>query len=753
MELFKIFGTIGAKNDEALKAIRETTNEANGASGKLTGAFSKINSGITKGMKAVAGIGTVAAGGVAALFGLQAATQEYTEDMGKLETAFTTSGKSAEQAQNTYRGMVGILGETDQAVEASNHLAKLCTSEQELSEWTNIAAGVYATFGDSLPLEGLTEAANETAKVGQVTGPFADALNWATVSTEQWNSALNGHPAAQAAFTSAMQQGMSAEDAFNEALKACNGEQERSQLITQTLSALYGEAGAKYQELNGDLIAARQAQSDFNGAMAEAGKATMPLTTALMEIGTQLLTQALPYIQQFGDWFTANLPAIKEQVGNVIGQIGATIQALMPVIQPVLNLLMQVFQWLIANLPTIAPLILGVVTGFMGLQGIISVISGLISAFNAFKTGITLVTGAFNLLKLAFMANPFGLIVTAITVVIGILTTLWNTNEDFRNAVMTAWEAISSAASTIFGAIGSFLSGVWNAISSTASSVWNGITSFLSGAWNAISSTASSVFNGVSSFFSSVWNTISGVVSTVVGTIQSVISNGFNAASNVISSILNTIQSVISSVWNAISGVVSGVVNTIKGVISDGFNAAKNTVSGIFNGIKDTINGAINGAKNIVKGGLDAITGFFSGLHLEFPQIKLPHFSINGNFSLNPPSIPTFGIDWYAKGAIFDQPTLFNTGKGLKGVGEAGAEAVTPISVLREYVREEVAAANSGLNYNIERLYAMLADILPKMLEAQNTAVVLDSGVLVGELASPIDKALGNLARRRERGQ
>lgn len=159
MELFKIFGTIGAKNDEALSKIRETTKEADSASGKLTNAFSKVNSGISKGLKVVGGIGAVAAGGIASIFGLSEATAEYTEDMGKLETAFQTSGKSSQQAQDTYRGMVGILGETDQAVEASNHLAKLCNTQEELSSWTNIAAGVYATFGDSLPLEGLTEAA------------------------------------------------------------------------------------------------------------------------------------------------------------------------------------------------------------------------------------------------------------------------------------------------------------------------------------------------------------------------------------------------------------------------------------------------------------------------------------------------------------------------------------------------------------------------------------------------------------------
>lgn len=753
MELFKIFGTIGAKNDEALSKIRETTKEADSASGKLQTAFSKANSGISKGLKVIGGFGAATAGGIAAIFGLSEATAEYTEDMGKLQTAFQTAGKTSEQATNTYRGMVGILGETDQAVEASNHLAQLCTSEQELSDWTTIAAGVYATFGDSLPLEGLTEAANETAKVGQVTGPLADAINWASASTEQWSAALSGHSGAQAAFNAAVAQGQSKEDAFNAALAACNSEQERSQLITQTLNSLYGEAGAKYQELNADLIASRQAQSDFNGAMAEAGNAVRPIQTGLLQLGTTLLTAALPYIQQFGDWFKANLPTIQQTVQTVIGQIGATIQSLMPFIQPVLNLLMQVFGWIITNLPTIAPIVLGVVTAFMGLQGVISIITGIYNAFMTFKTGITLVTTAFNLLKVAFAANPFGLIVMAITTVITIIMTLWNTNEGFRNAVMTAWNAISTAATTIFNAIASFLSGIWNTISSVASGAWNGITSFLSGAWNGISSTVTSVFNGISSFISGIWNTISGIFSTVINTISSIISNGFNTYRNYISNVLNAISSVISSVWNTISSIISGVVNTIGSVISSGFNAAKNTVSNVFNGIKSTIDNVINTAKNIVKSGIDGIVGFFRGMKLEFPKIKLPHFSISGSFSLNPPSIPKFGIEWYKKGGIFDQPTLFNTPSGLKGVGEAGAEAVTPISVLRTYVREEVAAANAGLNDSIDRLYNLLGDYLPELLEAQRKDIVLDTGVLVGETAVLMDKRLGNIARKRERGQ
>lgn len=752
MELFKIFGTIGAKNDEALSKIRETTKEADSASGKLASAFSKANSGISKGLKVVGGLGAVAAGGIASIFGLSEATQEYTEDMGKLETAFQTSGKSSQQAQETYRGMVGILGETDQAVEASNHLAKLCNTQEELSSWTNIAAGVYATFGDSLPLEGLTEAANETAKVGTVTGPLADAINWASASTKDWNTALSGHSKAQAAFNKAIADGETKEDAFNAALAACSSEQERSALITQTLNTLYGEAGAKYQEINADLIASRQAQSDFNAKMAEAGNAVRPLQTGLLQIATALMTQAMPYVQKFGDWFTANLPTIQQTVQTVIGQIGSTFQTLQPMIQPVLNLLITVFSWIITNLPTIAPIVLGVVAGFMGLQGIIGIITGLINTFNMFKTGITLVTTAFNLLKLAFMANPFGLIVMAIGTVITILLTLWNTNESFRNAVIAAWNFISSAATTIFNGIGSFLSGVWSSISGAASAAWNAITSFLSGAWNGIKNTVTSVFNAIGSFISSIWNTIKSVISTVINAIKTTITNGFNFYKSLITTVLNAIKSVVSSVWNAISSAISTVINTIKSVISNGFNAAKDTVSNVFNAIKNTISNILSGAADIVRGAIDKIKGFFN-FSWSLPKIKLPHFRISGSFSLNPPSIPSFGVDWYAKGGIFDTPTLFNTPNGLKGVGEKGAEAVTPISVLRDYVREEVEAANGELTYTLERLYNLLAEFLPMIADGQNKQLVLDSGVLVGELIDPIDRGLGDKSRKRERGQ
>lgn len=244
-------------------ALDEVGDAAQKAEKNSDSLASKLGGGLKKGLM---GIATAAAGAVAGFLATGAATQDTMEDMGKLEAAFTSAGHSTEAAQKSFQGMVGILGETDQSVEAVNHLAKLTKSEEELSKWTDIATGVYATFGDSLPLEGLTEAANETAKVGQVTGPLADALNWAGIS----------------------------EDKFNEQLAKCNSEQERATLITETLSKTYQSAADAYKDVNGDLIASREATANMSTAMSEMGRVAMPIITAFKQGITDLVNTMLP---------------------------------------------------------------------------------------------------------------------------------------------------------------------------------------------------------------------------------------------------------------------------------------------------------------------------------------------------------------------------------------------------------------------------------------------------------------------------
>ena len=191
----------------------------------------------------VAAMGAAIGAAAGAFLGLAESTREARVNMGKLETGFTTAGHSAEDAKKTYTELYGILGDDGQATEAAAHLAKLTKNEKELATWTDIATGVYATFGDSLPIENLTEAANETAKTGAITGGLADALNWAGVS----------------------------EDEFQASLDKCSTEQERQALITKTLNGLYSDAAEKYREVNGDIIDAQKATASLNSAMAELG--------------------------------------------------------------------------------------------------------------------------------------------------------------------------------------------------------------------------------------------------------------------------------------------------------------------------------------------------------------------------------------------------------------------------------------------------------------------------------------------------
>lgn len=275
----KELDNIGDAADETAKDVEELGDEAKKTGEELEDlGDSAGKSGKGLGALDVAA-GSLAAGGISALVGavtdavsglmdLADETREYREDMAKLNAAFKTTGHRVEDAQKAYDDFYKILGESDRSVEAVNHLAELTDNTEDLSKWSTIAAGVTAKFGDSLPIEGLTEAANETAKVGAVTGPLADALNWAGISEEE----------------------------FNKQLEKCNSEQERASLITSTLTTEYSEAAAEYNTLTASTQAAREATNRMEQAQAALGAKMEPMKTAftqLTTLGIEAMTPAL----------------------------------------------------------------------------------------------------------------------------------------------------------------------------------------------------------------------------------------------------------------------------------------------------------------------------------------------------------------------------------------------------------------------------------------------------------------------------
>lgn len=240
----------------------------------------------------------VAAGAIAgvttALLALGPATAEYRTAQAKLVAGFEAAGSSAEVAKDTYNDLYRVLGDGDVAVEAANHLAKLTTSEEELAEWTNICQGVYASFGDSLPIEGLTEAVNHTVKLGEVQGPLADALEWTGISTDE----------------------------FNEKLAECRNEEERSALIRDTLTGLYEDAALAYEKNGAAILAQNEAQAKMDAAMATLGETMAPIVAMLTELGAEILADLAPHIQEFAD---KHLPDIKEALEGVGEKIGKVI--------------------------------------------------------------------------------------------------------------------------------------------------------------------------------------------------------------------------------------------------------------------------------------------------------------------------------------------------------------------------------------------------------------------------------------------
>lgn len=539
--------------------------------------------------KGLAAVGAACGAAFGALVGLSSGTEETAENLGRLDASFEAAGSSIEQGRKAYADFYGLVGDGDQAAEAAQNLARLTNSQEELALWTDIGAGAFATFGDALPIENLTETAMETAATGQVVGSMADALNWSTASAEDWASAMGGNKDAQDAWTAAIEEGATKEDAFNAALAACSNEQERATLITETLNGVYGETGQKYLENNEALIDSRQSQAEWNNTLAEAGDAVRPLITAITELGAEIVEKVMPYLQQFADWFKNELPGLKETASAAIS-------------------------WLGDNFSTLATFVGAAVGAFVAFKTALlvqSAIQAVISVMNFLKAATVGQTLAQAALNLVMMANPFVLIATLIGIVVGALVALWMTNEDFRNAVIVAWEAVKGAASAVFGWIGDFISGIWSGINSGVSGVKNGIVS--------------------------------------------------------------------------------------------AFNSVKSTVTGIWNGIKSSITNAINGAKNAVYNAINAIKGLFN-FRVSLPHISLPHFSISPSGwqigDLLRGSIPRLGISWYAKGGVFDSPTLIPTVSGFAGVGEAGAEAVAPIDVLMDYVRKAVAEAGGGGTVN-----------------------------------------------------
>jgi hypothetical protein len=591
MEIFKLFGSIFVDTTKADESISKTD-----------GKVDKLAKNFMKGVETAAkwGIGIATAIGTAAVT-VTETTREYRNEMAKLDTAYETAGFTAESAKKVYEALNSVLGDTGQAVEASNHLAQLCDTEEELTTWTDICTGVYATFGDSLPIEGLTEAANETAKVGTLTGSLADALNWAGINEEEFQARLD----------------------------ECSTEQERQELITSTLNDLYAEAAEAYRINNKEILEANSAQERLTAATAAVGEKLEPLITNFKNFTALLLEEAIPFV--------ASLVEGNNSLGIVLGIVATAVGVLMTA-----------------------------VTMYNVVQGI----KAAMDAAEVTTLGALIKVKLASAVATTAAVAPYLLVATAIAAVIAIGVAL------YKN-------------------------------------------------WDTIKEKCGKLASNVSKKFTEIKNAVTEKV-------------------------------------QAMKNAVTEKFQSMKSSAVEKMESLKTSAVSKFDAIKDGIKEKINAAKDTVKKAIDKIKEFFK-FDVSLPKIKLPHFSIKPKGwelgDLMEGSIPTLGIEWYAKAMdnpmVMTKPTVFgyNAATGqLMGGGEAGSEVVSGTNTLMNMISTAVATQNSEMVYYLQRLIQILAEYFPQVLESMDRDVVLDSGVLVGELAPGMDKALGKLAVRKGRG-
>lgn len=609
---------ISAEVDKLKKGVQDAKQEVSNfkqqvqeASKNVDGNFKKAGEGLKNAAKNIA-VGVAGAG--TALLALGASTKDYRAEQAKLNSAFETAGASADTAKQVYNDLYRVLGESDTSVEAANHLAKLTTNQKDLSEWTTICQGVYATFGDSLPIEGLTEAANETAKTGSVTGSLADALNWAGIS----------------------------EDEFNAKLEACNSEAEREQLIRKTLIGTYDEAAAAYEKNSAEVLKQNEAQAKLQENLAKLGEVVAPVIALFTQFASEALAVVVPYIQQlaeqYGPILQTALEGIAEAVGKVMGFIAEHWEILVGMAA-----------------------VIGTIATAIGIYNAVAAVKLAMDAAQVTTLGALIAAYAAQAAAMLVAIAPYALIVAAIAAVIAIIVVCIKHWDKIKEAVSKAWDSMKEKTKAAADAVVKFFTGMKDSILNKAEEIKSGAAEKFESIKNAISEKVQAIKESVVNKF----NEIKTGISQKVSGIKESVSTGFT---------------------------------NIKTSIATKISEAKTSALSIFDNIKTGITNKINAAKDGVKNAIEKIKGFFD-FKWELPKIKLPHFSISGKFSLDPPQIPKFSVSWYKLGGVFDSPTLFPYGGSIGGLGEDGAEAVVPLEKNTQWldrIAEKLASKQSS---------------------------------------------------------
>lgn len=507
----------------------------------------------------------------------------------------------------------------------------------------------------------------------------------------------------------------------------------------------------------------------------------------LTKVGSKLAPTVMGFLQQLSDWMEeVDWDAFATSVGDALQRVFDWIQKIdfttffekgMDGVENFLEKL----GGLIEDMPKIiqtfkdwSPLIAGVAAGFVTLKvamAISSLISAITTAWTAYKTANEGATIAQWLFNAALNANPIVLVVTLVAGLVVALITLWNTNEDFRNAVLEIWNAVKEAfvnlgesigekieeIKTFFGNLKDAAAEKFSEIKEVTAEKFEQVKETMSTVMQAAKDTVSEKLQNMRTAYSEHGGGIKGIAAAAMEGVKGYYTAGYTFIDNLTGGKLAAVANKFKSKMSEAKQAVSNKISEIKSSFFNGLSNSYSTVTNILGNIKNKFSNIMDSAKNIVSNAINKIKSFFN-FSWSLPSLKLPHISISGSFSLAPPSVPHFGIEWYKKamddGMVMNQPTIFGynakSNQFLAG-GEAGSETVVGTQSLMTMIRAAVNEENTSLLEKLDRILTILESYMPIIPQLANLKLVTDTGVLAGELAPAMDEELGRIYEREGR--
>lgn len=758
MELFKLLGTIAVENDSANKAIDETTDKAEGASNRMVNAFKSIGAAVATyfavdklidfGKEIVNTSATVQAEEAAFAQIMGTYSDEASAKINKIAdaTGIVNSRLTPYMTSMTAK-FKGLGYDVDEATDLA-------------STGLNIAADAAAFWDKSMEdsMSALNSFVNGNYEGGEAIGLFANETTLATWASENLNLEWKELTEKEKQFAR-LQFAKSMQEASGATGQAANE------------SEAYANVQANLNEKW------RQFKAQIGEPLLE--KVVIPAMKWLGNFITNTLVPAYEKLkiklQEAKNWFTENQNKI-EAVAIAVGILASAFVGLKAGL--IIQKIVQGFQAAQVQIALYsmqvgkANIAQGALNGQLTLgQTIVGLLTG----------KITLATLATNIyrsaqqkLNIALTANPIGLIVMAIAALIAILVTAYNKSDTFRAAcdklfakLKELWAVISKELEPVFQELQGIFEELWKIIEEDIIPIFQEIIVIILDLWAKIKPILAEIKPIIQKIVDVVTQLLMGSLRNIV----QVITVALNTIKNLIafwSAIFkgdwqgawDAVKNIFSGIWTGIKNIASNVGSTLSNIFGNTWEKIKNKTSETWQKIKDAIMKPINAAKDAVKKVVDSIKGFFDNLKLKIPKIKTPHFKLK-NASLNPKDwiekgVPKLSIEWYKEGAVLTKPTAFGINPSTNSImagGEAGKEAIAPIDTLMSYVQAAVKSETSGMNETLYLIIDLLNSYLPQLITASNKQIVLNNGVLVGELASDIDAKLGSIYEGKGRGR